>query len=148
MPSLTQWNPFREMDDLLSRLQRGNPRQQLSQEAQAVADWAPVVDIAETDKQYTVKAELAGVAKDAVKVDVQNGVLTLSGERKFEKDEQDQKHHRIERAYGGFTRSFTVPDDVEIAQISAEFKDGVLTVALPKAAVKKPSAQRIEVRGG
>ncbi|SEP66056.1 Hsp20/alpha crystallin family protein [Solimonas aquatica] len=96
----------------------------------------------------TVKAELAGVAKDAVKVDVQIGVLTLSGERKFEKDGQDQKHHRIERAYGGFTRSFTVPGDVEIAQISAEFEDGVLTVALPKAAVKKPSAQRIEVRGG
>lgn len=146
MPSLTQWNPFREMDDLLTRFQRGVGRPALSNEAQAVADWAPSVDIAETDKEYTVKAELAGVPKDAVKVDVQNGVLTLSGERKFEKEDKDQKHHRIERAYGSFTRSFTVPEDVDTARISADYKDGVLNVRLPKAEVKKPAAKRIEVQ--
>lgn len=146
MSSLTQWNPFREMDDLLTHFQRGVGRRGLSTEAQAVADWAPSVDIAETEKEYTVKADLAGVPRDAVKVDVQNGVLTLSGERKFEKEDKDQKHHRIERAYGSFTRSFTVPDDVDADKISAEYKDGVLNVRLPKAEVKKAAATRIEVR--
>src|ERR1043166_2576232 len=134
MSSLTVWNPFREMDDLLTRFQRGYAP---SAGVAAVTEWAPSVDIDETDKEYIVKADLAGVKKEDVKIDVQNGVLTVSGERKFEKEEKDRKHHRVERAYGSFTRSFTLPEDVLQDKIAADSKDGVITVHLPKTDIKK-----------
>jgi HSP20 family protein len=134
------------MDDLLSRFQRGFGRPAVSEGAAAVADWAPSVDIAETDKEYTVKAELPGVNKEDVRINVQNGVLTLSGERKFEKEEKDKKHHRIERAYGLFTRSFTVPEDVLADKITADSKDGVITVRLPKTDIKKAKGTEIKVQ--
>lgn len=143
MSSLNLWNPFHEMDDLLTRFQRGYTP---SAAATAVGDWAPRVDIAETDKEYTVKADLAGVKKEDVTIDVQNGVLTVSGERKFEKEEKDKKHHRVERAYGSFTRSFTLPDDVLEDKILADSKDGVITVHLPKTDIKKSSAKQIKVQ--
>jgi HSP20 family protein len=142
MSSLNAWNPFREMDELLNRY-RGSAR---SSEVAAVTDWSPSVDISETDKEYVVKADLAGVKKEDVKVDVQNGVLTLSGERKFEQEEKDQKHHRVERAYGSFTRSFTLPDNVLQDKISADSKDGVINVHLPKTDITKSSAKKIAVQ--
>lgn len=137
---LVQWNPFREMDDFFKSFQRGATRG-LPVEAEA---WAPAVDISETPKEYLVKAELSGVNKDDIKVTTQNGVLTLSGERKVEKEEQDEKHHRIERSYGSFTRSFVLPDDVAEDRIAAECKDGVVTVRLPK--TEAPKAKSIEVK--
>lgn len=143
--ALTLWNPFREMDDLLTRFQRSYGVAP-SAGAAAVADWAPSVDIAESDKEYTVKADLAGVKKEDVKIDVQNGVLTISGQRKFEKEEKDQKHHRVERAYGSFTRSFTLPEDVLEDKISAESKDGVLQVHLPKTDIRKSKGTSIKVQ--
>lgn len=146
MPSLTLWNPFREMDDLMARLQRGTGRPALSEGAAAIADWAPSVDIAETDKEFTVKADLAGVKKEDLKVSVQNGVLTLAGERKFEKEEKDEKHHRVERSYGSFTRSFSLPENVLQDKIDAECKDGVVTVRLPKTDIKKASGIEIKVK--
>lgn len=143
MAFLNVWNPFREMDDLLARFQRGNAP---SPAAAAVADWAPSVDIAETDKEYTVKADLAGVKNEDVKVDVANGILTVSGERKFEKEEKDKKHHRVERAYGSFTRSFTLPEDVLQDKILADSKDGVITIHLPKTDIRKSAAKQIKVQ--
>lgn len=144
MASITQWNPFREMDDLMARFQRGFGRPALSETA--MADWAPSVDISETDKEYTVKADLAGVKKEDLKVNVQNGVLTLAGERKFEKEEKDQKHHRVERSYGSFTRSFSLPENVVQDKIEAECKDGVVTVRLPKTDIKKAAGTEIKVK--
>lgn len=140
--SLVQWNPFREMDELLSRLQRGG----LVKGRTPGDAWAPAVDISETSKEYTVKAELPGVKKDDVKVNVENGVLTLSGERKSEHDEKDERFHRIERSYGAYSRSFSLPEDVAEDKIAAECKDGVLFIHLPKAEVKKPTAKQISVQ--
>ena len=110
-----------------------------------VAEWLPLVDITEDDKQYLIKAELPEVRKDDVKVTVENGVLTLSGERKFEKEEKEKKYHRIERAYGSFTRSFTVPDDADDTKVSAEFKDGLLTVRLAKNEKARPKSIEVKV---
>ena len=149
MTALTRWDPLKEMEELQNRLsglfgraqaRRGNGEQ----EAITVAEWAPLVDITEDDKEYLIKAELPEVKKEDVKVAVENGVLTISGERKSEKEEKNKKYHRIERAYGSFERSFIVPDDADADKVNAEFKDGVLKVHLPKSEKAKP--KQIEVK--
>jgi HSP20 family protein len=114
------------------------------EEPMAVAEWAPLVDISEDDKEYLIKAELPEVKKEDVKVTAEEGTLTIMGERKFEKEEKGKKYHRVERAYGSFVRNFSLPDDASPAKVSAEFKDGVLTVHLAKDAKAKP--QHIEVK--
>ena len=149
MTGLTRWDPLKEMEELQNRLsglfgrapvRRGNGEQ----ESITVAEWAPLVDITEDDKEYLIKAELPEVKKEDVKVAVENGVLTISGERKSEKEERNKKFHRIERAYGSFERSFIVPDDADADKVIAEFKDGVLRVHLPKSEKAKP--KQIEVK--
>lgn len=90
------------------------------------ADWAPAVDISETPQAYLIKAELAGMRREDIQVRVEGGQLRISGERKFEKEEKDKKQHRIERFYGSFSRSISLPDDADEAQIKAEYRDGVL----------------------
>ena len=110
----------------------------------AVPEWAPLVDISEDDKEYLIKAELPEVKKEDVKVTAEAGTLTITGERKFEKEENGKKYHRVERAYGSFARNFSLPDDASPAKVSAEFKDGVLSVHLVKDAKVKP--QQIEVK--
>jgi len=110
----------------------------------AVAEWAPLVDISEDDTEYLIKAELPEVKKENVKVTAEEGTLTITGERKFEKEEKNKKYHRVERAYGSFVRNFSLPDDASPAKVSAEFKDGVLTVHLGKTEKAKP--QQIEVK--
>jgi HSP20 family protein len=148
MSALTRWDPFKEMDDLQKRLNSIfglNPQRPINgKEEMTVAQWLPLVDITEDDKQYLIKAELPEVRKDDVKVVVESGVLTISGERNFEKEEKDKKYHRIERSYGSFTRSFSVPDDADDSKVSAEFKDGVLTVHLAKSEKARPKS--IEVK--
>jgi HSP20 family protein len=114
------------------------------EELMAVAEWAPCVDISEDDTEYLIKAELPEVKKEDVKVTAEEGTLTIMGERKFEKEQKNKKYHRVERAYGRFGRSFSIPDDASPAKVSAEFKDGVLTVHLAKDAKAKP--QHIEVK--
>ena len=111
-----------------------------------VTEWSPPVDIAEDDKEYTVKAELPGMNKEDIKVTVEGGVLSIRGERKVEKEEKDKKYHRIERSYGTFTRSFTLPEGTSGDKISAEFKDGVLKVHLPKD--EKGKTKSVEVQIG
>lgn len=110
-----------------------------------VAEWAPLVDITEDPKEYLVKAELPEVKKDEIKISVQNDVLVISGERKYEKEEKDKKYHRIERAYGSFSRSFTIPEDADPEKVSAEFKEGVLHVHLPKSDRAKAKSIAVKV---
>ena len=112
----------------------------------AVPEWAPLVDISEDDKEYLIKAELPEVKKEDVKVTAEEGTLTIMGERKFEKEEKGKKYHRVERAYGSFARTFSLPDDASPGKVSAEFKDGVLTVHLAKTQKAKPT--HIEVKVG
>ncbi len=151
MSSITRWDPFRELDDLQNRLSTIFGRAPVKKdgdkrEALTVAEWAPLVDIVEDDKNYVIKAELPGLKKEGIKVGVQDDVLTISGERKYEKEEKDKKFHRIERAYGSFMRSFTIPEDSDGEEVSAEFKDGILRVHLPKTEKVKP--KQIEVNVG
>lgn len=150
MNALTRWDPFKEMHETQDRLARifglaparvGNG----GQEAMTITEWAPSVDIVEDEKEWLVKADLPEVKKEDVKVTVENGVLTITGERKFEKEEKDKKYHRIERAYGNFYRSFALPDAADGSKVSAEFKDGVLEVHLPKSEKAKPKAVEVKV---
>jgi len=106
---------------------------------------APLVDISEDDKEYLIKAELPEVKKEDVKLAIQNDVLTISGERKYEKEEKGKKYHRVERAYGSFMRSFTLPEDADGSKVAAEYKDGVLKVHLPKAEKAKPKSIEVKV---
>jgi HSP20 family protein len=103
-----------------------------------LTDWVPTVDIEESPEEYVVKAELPGIDKKDVKITCNDGVLSITGERKQEKEVKNRKYHRIERSYGSFMRSFTLPVEVDDKKIVAEQKDGVLFVHLPKAAEKKP----------
>lgn len=151
MNGLTRWNPLREMEDLqrrMSTLFDWSPfrRSTLTADEEniTVPEWAPLVDIAEDDKEYLIKVELPEVNKDDVKVTVESGTLTISGERKAEKEEKGRKFHRIERYYGRFERSFTIPDDAEPDNVKAEFKDGVLRVHLAKSEKARP--KQIEVK--
>lgn len=149
MNTLTQLDPLRGMEDLQNRLATlfGRPpvrRQEGQEESMTVAEWAPLVDISEDDKEYLIKAELPGLKKEDVHISVEKGVLAITGERKFEKEEKDRKHHRVERSYGSFVRTFIVPDDAEADKVAAQFKDGVLTIHIPKSEKAKP--KQIEVR--
>ena len=107
--------------------------------------WAPRVDITEDDKEYVINAELPGVKKEDVKVSIENGVLSISGERKTEKEEKGKKYHRVEQTYGTFMRSFTLPEGSSGEKISAEFRDGILKVRLPKGEEAKAKAVEIKV---
>lgn len=149
MKALIRWDPFKEMEDLQSRMAwllgtTSSRSPNADREALTITEWAPSVDITEDNQEYLVKADLPEVKKEDVKVTVEDGVLTISGERKFEKDEKDKKYHRIERAYGNFVRSFTLPDAADGSKVNAEFKDGVLRVRLPKSETTIPKA--VEVR--
>lgn len=142
---LVKWNPFRELEEIQRRLNRvfmDSPR--MTEEPFFVADWAPAVDIQETDTDYTVKVDLPEVQKEDIKVEMRDGVLSIEGERKQEKEEKGKRFHRIERQYGQFVRRFALPD-VENDKVQAEFKDGVLRVTLPKApaVVPKPVAVKV-----
>jgi HSP20 family protein len=114
-------------------------------ESLTVAEWSPLVDIEEDGKGYLIKAELPDIRKEDVKVTVENDVLTITGERKFEKEEKRKKYHRVEQSYGSFARSFTLPEDADGTNVSAEYKDGVLRIHLPKSEKAKPKAIEVKV---
>jgi HSP20 family protein len=143
-------HPFRELEEIgeqFNRLFGRLPvRLDSGQEALTMADWVPRVDITEDDKEYLIKAEIPEVDKKDAKVTVQEGVLTIQGERKREKEENNKRVHRIERFYGTFVRSFSLPEDVDEDNLKAEFKDGMLLVHLPKAEKPKPKSVEIQVQ--
>jgi HSP20 family protein len=148
--SRTQWNPFKDREEWESRVATmlgtraatGNG----GKEALTVAQWSPLVDITEDEKEYLIKAELPDMKKEDVHLTVEHEVLAISGERTFEKEEQGKKYHRIERAYGSFVRSFSLPEDADGSKVSADFKDGMLHVHLLKSEKAKPKAIAITVR--
>src|SRR5258708_3162960 len=135
--SIVRWEPFREMVTIQDRMNRifeeafRANRGAGSEEDYALAAWAPAVDIFEQDGNIVLKAELPGVDPKDVDVRVENNVLTLRGERKLDGDVKKEGYHRVERAYGSFGRSFTLPTVVDTEKIKAEYKDGVLRVTLP-----------------
>src|SRR5216683_3242669 len=124
MNALTRWNQLKELEALrhgLGSLLNRSPTQwpEGQEEPMAVAEWAPLVDISEDDKEYLIKAELPEVKKENVKVTAEEGTLTITGERKFEKEEKGKRYHRVERSYGSFERNFSLPDDASPAKVSA-----------------------------
>jgi len=148
-PLRAQWNPWKELQEMEKRLSniwsRPLAKEQEGKEAMTVAEWAPLVDITEDDKEYLIKAELPDVKKTDVKISVQDDVVSISGERKYEKEEKGKKYHRVERSYGSFMRSFTLPEDADEAKISAEYKEGLLHVHLPKCERPKPKSIEVKV---
>lgn len=118
----------------------------LGAEPFSIAAWSPSCDIYETDNEIVVKAEIPGVKKEDVKLSIQDNVLTLSGERKFEEETKKENYVRVERGYGSFTRSFTLAPSVDPKKISAEFKDGLLEVKLPKLEGAKPKEVEIKIK--
>jgi len=144
--SLVKWDPWREIEDMFDRYNRavGWPRSR-GQEVSRAGDWSPRVDIVENDKEFVIKAEIPEVKKEDVKVTADNGVLTIQGERKQEKEEKGKKFHRVERYYGSFTRSFTLPENVDETKIKANFKDGMLNLQVPKSEKSKPKAIEVKV---
>lgn len=149
MTSVIRWDPFKELEDMSNRMNRLFSRRSFGQdggtEALAVADWTPSVDVSETEGEYIIKAELPEVRKEDVKVTLEDGLLTIQGERRHEQDERTKKYHRIERSYGRFARTFSVPESVDDAKVKAEYRDGVLSLTLPKAEKAKPRAIEVKV---
>lgn len=144
--ALVRFDPFRELEDLSTRFGRlmgVSPR--FTDDDTTPFRWAPAVDVEENEKEYLIKADLPDMKKDDVKVNIQDGVLVVEGERKQEKEEKNKKFHRVERSYGRFVRRLTVPADVDSGKVQADYKDGVLSVHLPKAATAKPASIDIKV---
>lgn len=145
---LAKWDPFREMEAMLDPYAksldwpfRGGRDLNVSG-----ADWAPRADIIETDDNFSVKVEVPGIKREDVKINLENHVLSISGENKQEKEEKGKKFHRVERYYGSFSRSFSLPENVDEEKIDAVFKDGMLTLTIPKKEVAKPKAIEIKVK--
>ena len=148
-PTMTRWNPFKDLEEMEHRLatylSRPAVRTEEGKEAMTVAEWSPLVDITEDDKECLIKADLPEVKKEDVKLTVQDDVMNISGERKYEKEEKGKKYHLTERAYGSFMRSFTLPEDADGSKVGAEYKEGVLTVHLPKSEKAKPKSIEVKV---
>jgi HSP20 family protein len=146
---MTRWDPMRELEEMSGRLSRffgaAPSRLAAGDESEFFTEWAPAVDVQETDNEYLVKADLPEVKKEDVKVAIQDGVLSVEGERRQEKEEKGKKFHRVERAYGRFMRRMAVPNDVDAARVAADFKDGVLNVHLPKSANARPRTIDVKV---
>jgi HSP20 family protein len=151
MNKLIAWNPLREMEEAQNRFNRflgGFPNKIGSGEPPSltVADWSPEVDISEDDHGYLLKADLPEMKKEDVKVTVDHGILSVSGERKTKKEDKKKKFHRIERSYGNFRRSFTLPEDTDSTKVTAEFREGVLKVHVPTTAIERSKATQVKIQ--
>jgi HSP20 family protein len=149
MNTLITWNQLREMDEAQNRFNPffGGFRNRIGNGEPhnlTVADWSPEVDISQDDQEYLLQADLPEMKKDDERVTVEDGILCVSGERKIEKTDQKRKFHRLERSFGNFRRSFTLPEDTDSTKVTADFRDGVLKVHLPTTA--KPRSKAFEVK--
>lgn len=155
--SLVRWNPARDLSafpsDVLSMRKEFNRlfdnffHGDLTDTTSAfTSTWIPAVDIAERENDFDVKMELPGVAKEDVKITMQEGILTVKGEKKQEKESKGSDYHRVERSYGSFQRSFSLPAAVRAADIDASFSDGVLRITLPKAEEARPKQIDVKVK--
>ena len=133
--AVIRWDPFRDLSALQDRLNRlfdDSGGRSWRDEAVATTTWSPAVDIFETEGEIVVKAELPGVDRKDISLNLEKNILTLRGERRFEKETKEENYHRVERAYGGFSRAFSIPATVDEESIRADYKDGILKIALPK----------------
>jgi HSP20 family protein len=144
--AVVRWDPFRDLNMLQDRMNRlfddaGHGWR--NNEPAATTTWSPAVDIFETESEIVVKAEVPGMDRKDIGLNLEKNVLTLKGERGFEKETKDENYHRIERSYGAFSRSFSIPATVDEEKIRADYKDGVLKIVLPKKEQAKPKQIRI-----
>ena len=147
--TLIRWTPFRDLDDIFARCSpflghRAARAVGTADEAGETA-WTPVANISETDAEYLIKAELPEVAREDVKVTIDDGVITIRGERRKEAEQKDEKVHRIESCYGSFARSFRLPEDADVAAIQAESRNGVLKVRVPKQPASRARTVEVQV---
>jgi HSP20 family protein len=143
-----KWEPFRDVDDVFDRFVADSLRRwpRPPAEGRVASDWAPAADVSETEGEYLIKADLPAVRKEDVSLTVQDGVLTLSGERRQEKHAESEKLHRVERTYGSFARRFALPENVDEQGIRAESRDGVILIHIPKQKVEQPQPRQIEIQ--
>lgn len=153
MTMLTKWDPLRELEavsdqlsSFLNRRESNGSKTTHDRDWFATAEWTPRVDIAEDDNSYVIEAELPYVNKDDINLRVVDGVLTITGERKFAEENKTRRYHRIERSYGRFVRSFTLPEEADPDKVKAEYNNGVLTVRIDKSEARKPRQIDIQVK--
>jgi HSP20 family protein len=145
--NVIRWEPFAAMDDMFNRFPSMLERwAHMSGSGEKGLGWSPSVDISETDQEYLIRASLPAVKKEDVNVTVEDGMLTVSGERRQKQEQQDEKFHKIENFYGSFSRSFSLPEGTDASAIRAESKDGVLTIHVPKikAEAKRPTTIKVQ----
>jgi HSP20 family protein len=144
---IVKYGPFNETEDFPTglRLFQDSINRLLSEDGVKARPWAPAVDLVETENELILKADVPGVDLKDIDIQLENGTLSVKGERKFEKDEKGKGFHRMERSYGSFVRIFTVPDTVDSEHVTAAYEAGVLTISLPKKEVAKPKAIKVQV---
>jgi len=144
--AVVRWDPFRDLNmlqDRMNRLFEDAGRNWKSDEAASTTTWSPAVDIFETESEIVVKAEVPGMERKDITLNLENNVLTLRGERRFLKEAKEENYHRIERSYGGFSRAFSIPATVDEEKIRADYQDGVLKIVLPKKEQLRPKQIKI-----
>jgi len=143
-----KWEPFRDVDDVFDRFFAETMRRwpRVPAEDRAAQGWAPAADVSETEAEYLIKADLPEVRKEDVSITVQDGVLTLAGERRQEKRADSEKLHRVERVFGSFARRFALPEDADEQGITAESRDGAILIRIPKVKVVQPQPRQITIQ--
>ena len=144
--AVMRWDPFRDLNILQERMNRlfeDAGRTWRNDEPASTTTWSPAVDIFETEGEIVVKAELPGMDRKDITLNLEKNVLTLKGERRFERETKEENYHRIERSYGGFSRSFSIPVIVDEEKIRADYQEGVLRIVLPKKEQAKPKQIQI-----
>jgi HSP20 family protein len=148
MTVITRWDPFREfstLQDRMNRLFRESYGPEGREESLTSTTFAPPVDVYEDEHNVTLKIEVPGIDEKDIDVRIENNVLTVHGERKFEKEEKEENFRRVESSYGSFTRTFTLPQTVDAEKVTANYDKGVLKIALPKKAEAKPKQIKVNV---
>jgi HSP20 family protein len=145
--AVIKWDPFRDLNILQDRMNRlfedAGRGIRRNEEPASTTIWSPAVDIYETEGEIVVQAELPGMDRKDISLNLENNVLTIRGDRQFKKETKEDNYHRIERSYGGFSRSFSIPTTVDEDKIRADYKDGVLRIALPKKEQARPKQIQI-----
>jgi HSP20 family protein len=150
MTVITRWDPFREfstLQDRMNRLFQDSFGREGREEALSTTSFAPPVDVYEDEHQISIKIEVPGIDEKDIDVRVENNILTVFGERKLEKEEKQENYRRVERQYGSFARSFTLPNTVDAENISADYDKGVLKISLAKKAEAKPKQIKVNIGG-
>ena len=147
--TLIKYDPFVDFDDFPKglRLFQDAVNSMFSDVPSTARPWAPPVDIVETEDELVFKADVPEIKLEDIGIKLENGTLTLKGERKFEQEQKHKGYHRLERSYGSFVRCFSLPDSVDPEKVSADYKDGVLTITMAKKEVAKPRTVKVQVHG-